>query len=88
MKIWNCDIKICATAYVRAESEDEARALIDEHFGEGEMGILPSGDGGAVTVSGLWFDAPNLPDVSISPAVTFYGPWADEDGTADVDIAG
>jgi hypothetical protein len=78
MPIYSQDIRLCATAYVRAESAEEAARLISEHFGEGETAELPTGQGLYVDVSGARFDVPSLPDVSISPAVSFYGPWGDD----------
>ena len=76
-KIYQMDIMLCATAYVRAGSAEDAKRLILQEFGRGCFGELPIGEGNDVTISGRRFEDPRLPDVSLSPAVTFYGP-ADE----------
>lgn len=69
MPIYNVPITIYATAYVRAESEEKAlelaKTLSDTNF---------LSDGTDDRVSDKQFGDPELPDVSISPAMTFADP--------------
>jgi hypothetical protein len=78
MPIFSRDLKLCATAYIRAADEEEAARIFAATFGEGNTADLPTGDAGDFEVSGDSYDDPDLPDVSISPAVTTYGAF-DED---------
>lgn len=39
-------------------------------------GLEVSDAGSDVTISGARFDDPDLPEVSLSPAMTLYGPWS------------
>lgn len=65
------NIDIVATAYIKATSEKEARALA---FQLSDVDIeIPEGDWG-VEVSGRCFGDPDLPAVSLSPAMTLLGP--------------
>lgn len=81
MNVYSIDIKIVATAYVKAESEEAAKAVFEANLSEGNGGELPEGEA-AIPVSGLAYDNPALPEWSISPAVTFYG----ADGEVDFDL--
>lgn len=80
MPIYSVDVKIYATAYIRAESSEAAleiaRGLKNTGFElpEGFHGV--TGWGG-IEISGRSFDDPELPDVSLSPAMTIHGPDAD-----------
>lgn len=75
MAIYSIDIKLCATAYIRASSAEEARNILKQHIGETE-GIEGEDDVRDI-VDDSRFDGPNIPEFSISPAVTYYGPWSD-----------
>lgn len=86
MKLWSIDVRVYATAYIKAETEEEAlkiaKGLKDD--------CLSAEDGGDVEFSGLALDNPNLPDVSISPVMTIVGPDEGEEASLaydDVDIA-
>jgi hypothetical protein len=67
MKIYSVDIPVWASVYIKAENEEEAKQklltvaglCINEHDGESE-----------VEVSNLRFDDPDLPEISLSPAMT------------------
>lgn len=72
MPIYQIDMQVCATAYIRAKNADEARKIAEE-LTYGSPAIADSG--GDVEVSGRRFDDPDLPDVSLSPAMTIHGPW-------------
>lgn len=63
-KVYQAEIQVYATIYVVAEDEDEAQAIILKRLGN-DLQVGESED-----VSSLGFDDHNLPDVSISPAMT------------------
>lgn len=83
MKNFQVDVKIAGTLYVKAETEEEARLLIHKQFLGGKLQTLevpedqgaPNNDPDNIYVSGLPFDHPELPILSLSPAMTIYGPW-------------
>ena len=75
MNLYSIDIKIVATAYIKAESEKEALEIAKENFDSNCSAELPKGEGNYVTVSDKLFDSPDLEDVSISPEISFCGPW-------------
>jgi hypothetical protein len=69
MKLFQIDVKFCATAYIVAEDEERAKELL-----AGLQDELPTGG----IVDGRSFEAMLEDDeelVTISPAVTFYGAW-------------
>lgn len=74
MNVYSIDIQLAGTVYVKADSEDEALALAQKR-----MDVDDSGFGIAIEVdsdpmiSGLQYDDPDLPEVSISPAMTVRG---------------
>lgn len=74
MKLYSVDVAICATAYIKADSHAEALAAARELY-LASPDILDSG--GDLPVSGTRYSDPDLPDVSLSPAMTCYGPWSD-----------
>lgn len=71
LKVFSVEVKIYATAYIKARSAKQAleiaRGLEQEALHvEGEM------------ISSETFDSPELPDISLSPVMTIHGP---DDGT-------
>lgn len=68
MKIFRVGITIHGTAYIRANSEARARELAEGLEGVG-IEVHDSWDGDVI-ITGLPFDDPELPDVSLSPAMT------------------
>lgn len=77
MKLFAIEINVTATAYVKAETEKEAvetaqrfrnKALELPTFNANVVS-LP----GDVLMSGEPFDSPNLPPLSLSPAMTMHG---------------
>ena len=69
-KLWGVDVIVYATAYIRAGSADEALTIarglkrsVIEVEGDGDLAVLD-----------LSYDDPDLPDVSLSPAMTVAGP--------------
>lgn len=67
MNLYQVELKIFATAYIKASSEDEAIAAAKELQGQSPAIADSEGD---IPISGLAFNDPELPDVSISPAMT------------------
>lgn len=71
-KVYSVEVLICATAYISAESPEEAARIATENFREHEDASTSDRSFfGDVPVSGATFD--DLPDVSLSPAMTFLG---------------
>ena len=75
MPIYSITVTVYATAYVRAGSPEEAKAkaaALENH-------ALEVADAGSeVAISGLKLSDPDLPDVSLSPAMTVIGPDKDD----------
>lgn len=68
MKLFSIGLTVYATAYIRAENAEEAR---DKARQLRNLSIeVPPGKRGDVMISGLPFDHPDLPDLSVSPAMT------------------
>ncbi len=90
MNVYSIDVKITGTAYIKAESLDEAKCIFEENYKEGFGGELPTSDRSgsmeSVEVSGRQYEDPALPDCSLSPAITFYGAAADG-GEVELDLA-
>lgn len=72
MNLYSIDVQIAATAYIKANSEAEARAKAAALKDENPAILDSEGD---VEISGASFDDPSLPDVSLSPAMTIKGLW-------------
>lgn len=64
---WQAEIKVAGTVYIKAESAEDAAAKFKEwQNGEGmETAGFMLGDS----------DHPISDDISLSPAMTSYGPW-------------
>jgi hypothetical protein len=79
--LYRVEVKLCATAYIKADSADEALNIAYDLrdstvcAGSGWVGDLP--------ISEEYLDSPDLPNVSLSPAMTCYGVWGDEDAIAE-----
>jgi hypothetical protein len=80
MNLYQVELKICGTAYIKAESEKEAMEIAKK-LNMDCLELTPQD--GEVPISGLDFKNPSLPGVSLSPAMTIHGPW-DEKTTADL----
>jgi hypothetical protein len=81
MPLYSIDVRIYGTAYIRADNAAEAQAAADGLKGccfEFPQGYI----GDDVEISGRQYDDPDLPDLSLSPAMTCHGP--DEGATVDV----
>lgn len=76
MKLFSINVKLAATAYIKAESEGEAKRILLERIGtepgfDGEDDIRDA-------IEDDQFQAPELSGFSLSPAMTYHGVW-DED---------
>ncbi len=76
MPIFSIDVNICATAYVVAATEEEARvkaaAELTDVFVE-----VPLAREADLPISDADFDAEDFPEISLSPAMTIHGIWKD-----------
>lgn len=70
-KIFTVDVQIAGTAYIKAESREEADRKLAEFILTDAASPELRDDG--ETVSGLGLESPELPEVSLSPAVTVIG---------------
>jgi hypothetical protein len=69
MPIYSKELWICATAYIRADNEQQAEEKLRTlHLATLEVAEQ---DGG-VCVSGAPYDDPELPELSLSPAMSVY----------------
>lgn len=69
MNVYQTDVMICTTAYVKAESAKEAfEKLISHDVSSVEFRNQVINE---IEVSGLPLDSEDLPDLSISPYMTF-----------------
>ena len=76
MPIYGIDIKVYATAYIRADNEQQAA----ERAASLENVVLQVCDNGSeVAISDRAFADPALPDLSLSPAMTIAGPEDDDE---------
>lgn len=69
MPIFSVEINVVATAYIRADSLQEAKSKAKALP---QSSIEVGSTVGDVEVSGLDLDDPELPDVSLSPAMTIH----------------
>jgi len=75
MNLYSIDVRVYATAYIRAGSEEAALAIAK---GLKDSALeLNEQWGGDMVITGLTFDNPDLPDVSLSPSMTIIGPADD-----------
>lgn len=74
MKVFSIDVRVYATAYIKADSAEEALALA-KAMQDSTLTVTDAGS--EVAISGVMLASDDLPRVSLSPAMTVYGP---EDG--------
>ena len=77
MKVYMIELKLAATAYVRAKSKEEAIVALQDEIGKGC-------DYSEVEVSDAPLDSLDLPDISLSPVMTVIGPYESWD---DMELA-
>lgn len=68
-KVFSVEVALCATMYVRAATAEEAAEKARAFVEDGGFDL----DGQPDVISGKQLDDPNLPEVSLSPAMTLYG---------------
>jgi hypothetical protein len=71
MAVYSIDLKVAATAYVKADTKEQAIAALKEEIGKHGT------DFSDFEISGLPLDSEDLPDISLSPAMTVWGPWGE-----------
>jgi hypothetical protein len=71
--VFSQEVWICATVYVQADSAEEADAKLQQ-LDDMDTVMLAGGP----LVSGIAFDSPDLPEVSLSPNATVH--WGTRDG--------
>ena len=67
MNVYQVEVTIHATAYIKANTPEEAIAKAKELEDRSPEILDADGD---VPISGARYDDPDLPDVSLSPAMT------------------
>ncbi|TPJ51772.1 MULTISPECIES: hypothetical protein [unclassified Mesorhizobium] len=81
MNLYSIELKIAATAYIKAVDEEQALAAAMDMVGNG---IELSEDLCAgIPITGRRFDDEDLPEVSLSPAMTIDSLWS-PDTTPDL----
>lgn len=71
MTIYSIELKVCATAYIRAESKKEAIQALKDEIG------INGCDYADLKISDARLNDPDLPAISLSPAMTVWGPWGE-----------
>lgn len=89
LALFPVDVRVAATMYVRAETEAAALAIARGYSSDSiEVGETAGGDAGdfekMLPVTSLPFDHPDIPDVSLSPAMTIIAPF--DAGTAAPEV--
>jgi len=74
MPLYSIDVKICGTAYIKAESEAEAMAKT-KRLKDAWISSDPRDGGGDIPISGAPFNSDDMPEISLSPAMTCCGLW-------------
>lgn len=72
--LYSVDVVIYGTLYIKADSASEALSIARRQKGA-EVSFE---DSNGPPINGDPFDDPNLPDVSLSPVGTIYGPETTE----------
>lgn len=81
MNVYSIDIRVAATAYVKADTEADAlRKVATIH---GDCLNVHNPVESEVEISSAMLDDPELPEVSISPVMTVWGPTGHIEVAAD-----
>lgn len=79
MKLFSTDIMICATAYIKAESEEEALKIAQAELKDRgiEFSNRYQGLDDNLCIDGRPYECllDNDEEVALSPAMTIHGPW-------------
>jgi hypothetical protein len=73
-KIFRIDVQIAGTAYIKADSEEDAMMKVTT-LNNSTLTVEDGLDGSDVPISGRRFTDPLLPQISLSPAMTLHGVW-------------
>jgi hypothetical protein len=76
MNVYSIDVKIYATAYIRAETQEQALEIARE-LKDTALNFPDYVDSDPM-ISGRQYDDPDLPDLSLSPIMTIHGPDAED----------
>jgi hypothetical protein len=77
-KLFRIEVLLVATAYIQADSAEDARAQAEQSFAHPiEASVSDSTMFGEIPVSGADYFGDDLPSISLSPALTFYGAATD-----------
>lgn len=76
MNLYTIELKICATAYIKAGNADEALTMAKDLVGDG-IELTPD-EYAELPISGKRFDDEDLPEISLSPAMTIDSLWNPE----------
>lgn len=79
MPIFRVDVMICATAYLKAEDEQAARRMVSKVASQPLHVQNALNEPNDTPISGVMLDSADLPDLSLSPAMTIVGKWPDAD---------
>jgi hypothetical protein len=71
-KIYRVDVQIAGTAYVKADSVEDALNKIATLNGSA---LEVAEQDGELAICGRRFNDARLPELSLSPAMTIYGVW-------------
>ena len=72
--MWSIDVQIAGTLYVRAPNAAKALAMAKQAL-EGGAGLEVEDICSEIAISGLRYSDPDLPAVSLSPAMTVHDLW-------------
>jgi hypothetical protein len=73
MNLYSIDVRVYATAYIKAESKEEAERIAKEKLCNVGLEFPDTLDWMDPPLSGLAYTNPNLPDVSLSTSMTIFG---------------
>ena len=75
MKVFSCEVSLCATAYIKAENEAEAKAKFFANFGTLTKSENIEDVRDTVSDARLDGDEEDFPEISLSPCMASYGPY-------------
>lgn len=90
MKLFSLDINIVATAYIRAETPEEAQELARKHLVDSDMHLsdrhTPVNEDVCIDGSSYEQTIENEEPIAFSPAMTIVGPYENKFEVEEVDI--
>lgn len=75
MTLYRIEVKICGTAYIKAESPEAAMEVANQSLSDRGFVVCEDPVDEDAFVSELEYDDPRLPNVSLSPYMTVKGAW-------------